>query len=251
MKRSDLRFCISKRELVSKMAYIITDMAPDNRPYQMDTILSKIVDKIAELEDNPVEMTGESGETSIMQAKFDSFLGDVRIAVFSESDISRRSIAFQLANYFVNSIPEIRALNLSMVEREAGIIDPDDTRRSGKYRVTTMYDKTDKDAWKTDFIDLVDLVGNLITEFETVGKYYEYRIGVVKEEVIRIRKKRYPQGSRRTCCARDCLMGYYICCVECESKDTCAFSCSERDSYQSCPHLLCETYPKKGTEDEA
>ena len=251
MKRSDLRFCISKRELVSKMAYIITDMAPDNRPYQMDTILSKIVDKIAELEDNPVEMTGESGETSIMQAKFDSFLGDVQIAVFSESDISRPSIAFQLAHYFVNSIPEIRALNLSMVEREAGIIDPDDTRRSGKYRVTTIYDKTDKDTWKTDFIDLDALVGNLSNEFESVGKYYEYHIGVVKEEIMRTRKKRYPKGSRRTCCEKDCLMGYYICCVECESKDTCAFSCSERDRYQSCPHLLCETYPKKGTENEA
>ena len=250
MKRSDLRFCISKRELVSKMAYIITDMAPDNRPYQMDTILSKIVDKIAELEDNPVEMTGESGETSIMQSKFDSFLGDVQIAVFSESDISRQSIAFQLANYFVNSIPEIRALNLSMVEREAGIVDPDDTRRSGKYRVTTIYDKTDKDTWKTDFIDLDALVGNLSNEFESVGKYYEYHIGIVKEEIMRTRKKRYPKGSRRTCCAMDCLVGKYVCCVECMSKDTCAFSCSECDRYQSCSHLLCEIYPKKEADDE-
>lgn len=250
MKRSDLRFCITKRELVSMMAYVITDMAPDNRPYQMDTILSKIVDKIAELENNPVEMTEESGETSILQAKFDSFLGDVQIAVFSESDISRHSIAFQLAYYFVNSIPEIRALNLSMVEREAGIIDPDDTRRSGKYRVTTIYDKTDKDTWKTDFIDLDALVGNLSNEFETVGKYYEYHIGVVKEEIIRIRKKRYPRDGVRTCCARDCLMGYYICCVECKSKDTCAFSCSDCDRYQSCSHLLCDN-PKKEAEDEA
>ena len=66
MKRFDLRFCISKRELVSNMAYVITDMAPDNRPYQMDTILSKIVDKIAELENNPVKMTGESGKTFIV-----------------------------------------------------------------------------------------------------------------------------------------------------------------------------------------
>ena len=240
MKRSDLRFCITKRELVSNMAYVITDMAPDNRPYQMDTILSKIVDKIAELEDNPVEMTGESGETSILQAKFDSFLGDVQIAVFSESDISRQSIAFQLAHYFVNSIPEIRALNLSMVEREAGIIDPDDIRRSVKYRATTMYDKIDKDTWKTDFIDLDALVGNLSIEFESVGKYYEYHIGIVKEEIMRTRKKRYPKGSRRTCCEKDCLMGYYICCVECKSKDTCAFSCSDCDSYQSCPNLLCD-----------
>lgn len=248
MKRSDLRFCITKRELVSNMAYVITDMAPDNRPYQMDTILSKIVDKIAELEDNPVEMSEESGETSIMQAKFDSFLGDVQIAVFSESDISRQSIAFQLAHYFVNSIPEIRALNLSMVEREAGIIDPDDTRRSGKYRVTTMYDKTDKDTWKTDFIDLDALVGNLSIEFESVG---EYCTGVVGEEIIQTRLKRYPRAGVRTCCAMDCPVGYYICCVECKSKDTCTFSCSDRDSYQSCPHLLCETYPKKGTENEA
>lgn len=242
MKRFDLRFCISKRELVSNMAYVITDMAPDNRPYQMDTILSKIVDKIAELENNPVEMTGESGETSIMQAKFDSFLGDVRIAVFSESVIPRSIIAFKLAHYFVNSIPEIRALNLSMVEREAGIVDPDDTRRSGKYRVTTMYDKTDKDTWKTDFIDLDALVGNLSIEFESVG---EYCTGVVGKEIIQTRLKRYPRAGVRTCCAMDCPVGYYICCVECESKDTCAFSCSERDRYQSCPHLLCETHPKK------
>lgn len=242
MKRSDLRFCITKRELVSNMAYVITDMAPDNRPYQMDTILSKIVDKIAELENNPVEMSEESGETSILQAKFDSFLGDVRIAVFSESVIPRAIIAFKLAHYFVNSIPEIRALNLSMVEREAGIVDPDDIRRSVKYRATTMYDMIDKDAWKTDFIDLDALVGNLSIEFESVG---EYCTGVVGEEIMRTRKKRYPKGSRRTCCEKDCLMGYYICCVECESKDTCAFSCSERDRYQSCPHLLCETHPKK------
>lgn len=245
MRRFDLRFCISKRDLVSNMAYDITKMAPDNRPYQMDTILSKIVDKIAELENNPVEMTGESGKTFIVQAKFDSFLGDVRIAVFSESVIPRSIIAFKLAHYFVNSIPEIRALNLSMVEREAGIVDPDDSRRSVKYRVTTMYDTIDKDTWKTDFIDLDALVGNLSIEFESVGEYYEYHIGVVKEEIMRTRKKRYPKGSRRTCCEKDCLMGYYICCVECESKDTCAFSCSERDRYQSCPHLLCETHPKK------
>ena len=248
MKRFDLRFCISKRELVSNMAYVITDMAPDNRPYQMDTILSKIVDKIAELENNPVEMTGESGETSIMQAKFDSFLGDVRIAVFSESVISLDIIAFKLAHYFVNSIPEIRALNLSMVEREAGIVDPDDTRRSVKYRVTTMYDTIDKDTWKTDFIDLDALVGNLSSEFESVG---EYCTGVVGEEIIQARKKRYPRAGARTCCAMDCPVGKYVCCVECKSKDTCAFSCSDCDSYQSCPHLLCETYPKKETEDEA
>ena len=247
MKRTDLRFCISKRELVSNMAYDITKMAPDNRPYQMDTILSKIVDKITELENNPVEMTGESGETSIMQAKFDSFLGDVRIAVFSESDISRRSIAFQLANYFVNSIPEIRALNLSMVEREAGIVDPDDTRRSGKYRVTTMYDKTDKDAWKTDFIDLDALVGNLSSEFESVG---EYCTGVVGKEIIQTRMKLYPRAGVRTCCAMDCPVGKYVCCVECTSKDSCAISCSDCDRYQSCSHLLCEIYPKKEADDE-
>lgn len=248
MKRSDLRFCITKRELVSNMAYVITDMAPDNRPYQMDTILSKIVDKIAELENNPVEMTGESGKTSIVQAKFDSFLGDVRIAVFSESVIPLCIIAFKLAHYFVNSIPEIRALNLSMVEREAGIVDPDDIRRSVKYRATTMYDKIDKDTWKTDFIDLDALVGNLSSEFESVG---EYCTGVVKEEIIQTRKKRYPRAGVRTCCAMDCPVGKYVCCVECMSKDTCAFSCSDCDRYQSCSHLLCETYPKKETEDEA
>ena len=248
MKRFDLRFCISKRELVSNMAYVITNMAPDNRPYQMDTILSKIVDKIAELENNPVEMTGESGKTSIVKAKFDSFFGDVWIAVFSESVIPLHSIAFQLAHYFVNSIPEIRALNLSMVEREAGIVDPDDTRRSVKYRVTTMYDTIDKDTWKTDFIDLDALVGNLSSEFASVG---EYCTGVVGEEIIQARKKRYPRAGARTCCAMDCPVGKYVCCVECKSKDTCAFSCSDCDSYQSCPHLLCETYPKKETEDEA
>ena len=248
MKRFNLRFCISKRELVSNMAYVITDMAPDNRPYQMDTILSKIVDKIAELENNPVKMTGESGKTFIVQAKFDSFLGDVRIAVFSESVIPRHIIAFKLAHYFVNSIPEIRALNLSMVEREAGIVDPDDIRRSGKYRVTTMYDKIDKDTWKTDFIDLDALVGNLSSEFESVG---EYCTGVVEEEIIQTRKKRYPRAGVRTCCAMDCPMGHYVCCVECKSKGTCAFSCSDCDKYQSCSHLLCETYPKKETEDEA
>ena len=248
MKRFDLRFCISKRELVSNMAYDITKMAPDNRPYQMDTILSKIVDKIAELENNPVEMTGESGKTFIVQAKFDSFLGDVRIAVFSESVISRSIIAFKLAHYFVNSIPEIRALNLSMVEREAGIVDPDDIRRSVKYRVTTMYDMIDKDTWKTDFIDLDALVGNLSSEFESVG---EYCTGVVEEEIIQTRKKRYPRAGVRTCCAMDCPVGKYVCCVECKSKDTCAFSCSDCDRYQSCSHLLCETYPKKETEDEA
>ena len=248
MKRFNLRFCISKRELVSNMAYVITNMAPDNRPYQMDTILSKIVDKIEELENNPVQMTGESGKTFIVQAKFDSFLGDVRIAVFSESVIPRSIIAFKLAHYFVNSIPEIRALNLSMVEREAGIVDPDDIRRSGKYRVTTMYDKIDKDTWKTDFIDLDALVGNLSSEFESVG---EYCTGVVEEEIIQTRKKRYPRAGVRTCCAMDCPMGYYVCCVECKSKDTCAFSCSDCDKYQSCSHLLCETYPKKETEDEA
>lgn len=248
MKRFNLRFCISKRELVSNMAYDITKMAPDNRPYQMDTILSKIVDKIAELENNPVKMTGESGKTFIVQAKFDSFLGDVRIAVFSESVIPRSIIAFKLAHYFVNSIPEIRALNLSMVEREAGIVDPDDTRRSGKYRVTTMYDMIDKDTWKTDFIDLDALVGNLSSEFESVG---EYCTGVVGEEIIQTRMKRYPRVGVRTCCAMDCPMGKYVCCVECMSKDTCAFSCSECDRYQYCSHLLCETNPKKETEDEA
>ena len=247
MKRFDLRFCISKRELVSNMAYDITKMAPDNRPYQMDTILSKIVDKIAELENNPVEMTGESGKPFIVQAKFDSFLGDVQIAVFSESVISRSIIAFKLAHYFVNSIPEIRALNLSMVEREAGIVDPDDIRRSGKYRVTTMYDMIDKDTWKTDFIDLDALVGNLSSEFESVG---EYHTGVVGEEIIQTRKKRYPRAGVRTCCAMDCPVGKYVCCVECMSKDTCVFSCSDCDRYQSCSHLLCETYPKKGTDDE-
>lgn len=248
MKRFDLRFCISKRELVSNMAYDITKMAPDNRPYQMDTILSKIVDKIAELENNPVEMTGESGKTFIVQAKFDSFLGDVRIAVFSESVIPRSIIAFKLAHYFVNSIPEIRALNLSMVEREAGIVDPDDIRRSGKHRVTTIYDEIDKDTWKTDFIDLDALVGNLSIEFEAVG---EYCTGVVGKEIIQTRLKRYPRSGVRTCCAMDCPVGKYVCCVECMSKDTCAFSCSDCDRYQSCSHLLCETYPKKETEDEA
>ena len=224
MKRSDLRFCISKQELVSNMAYVITNMAPDNRPYQMDTILSKIVDKIAELENNPVEMTGESGKTSIVQAKFDSFFGTDQIVVFSESDIPQHSIAFQLAHYFVN-----------------------DNRRSGKYRVTTMYDKIDKDTWKTDFIDLDALVGNLSSEFESVG---EYCTGVVEEEIIQTRKKRYPRAGVRTCCAMDCPVGKYVCCVECMSKDTCVFSCSDCDRYQSCSHLLCETYPKKGTDDE-
>ena len=248
MKRFDLRFCISKRELVSNMAYVITNMAPDNRPYQMDTILSKIVDKIAELENNPVEMTGESGKTSIVKAKFDSFFGDVWVAVFSESVIPLHSIAFQLAHYFVNSIPEIRALNLSMVEREAGIVDPDDIRRSGKYRVTTMYDKIDKDTWKTDFIDLDALVGNLSSEFASVG---EYCTGVVGEEIIQTRKKHYPRGSGRTCCAMDCPMGKYVCCVECKLKDTCSLSCSDCDRYQSCSHLLCETYTKKEAKDEA
>lgn len=205
MKRSDLRFCISKQELVSNMAYVITNMAPDNRPYQMDTILSKIVDKIAELENNPVEMTGESGKTSIVQAELDSFFGDVWISVFSESVIPLHSIAFQLAHYFVNSIPEIRALNLSMVEREAGIVDPDDIRRSGKYRATTMDDKIDKDTWKTDFIDLDALVGNLSSEFESVG---EYCTGVVEEEIIQTRKKHYQRCSPRTCCAMNCPMGW-------------------------------------------
>lgn len=247
MKRSDLRFCISKQELVSNMAYVIANMAPDNRPYQMDTILSKIVDKIAELENNPVEMTGESGKTSIVQAKFDSFFGTDQIVVFSESDIPQHSIAFQLAHYFVNSIPEIRALNLSMVEREAGFVDPDDPRRSGKYHVTTIYDKNDKDSWKTDFIDLDALVGNLCTMFESAG---EYHTGVVEEEIIQTRKKHYPRGGIRTCCAMDCPTGKYICCIECESKDTCALSCSDCDKYRSCPQLLCERDPKKETEDE-
>ena len=135
-----------------------------------------------------------------------------------------------------------------MVEREAGIVDPDDIRRSVKYRVTTMYDTIDKDTWKTDFIDLDALVGNLSSEFESVG---EYCTGVVGEEIIQTRKKRYPRAGVRTCCAMDCLVGKYVCCVECKSKDTCAFSCSDCDRYQSCSHLLCETYPKKETEDEA
>ena len=248
MNRPDLRFHISKRELVSTIADVIVDMAPDNRPYLMDTILSKITDKIAELETTPVKFTNNSGEAMILQSKFNPFLGGFYIFVFCERKISISTITLPLAYYFVNSIPEIRALNISMAEREAGIVDPDDPRRSRKSRITTIYDKSDRDTWKNDFIDLDALAHNLSEAFNSVGKYSD---GVVDENTIQTRKKHYPRGNVQTVCSLGCPIGKYICCAECKSKETCNVSCDNYETYKTCEHLLCETHPKKESEDEA
>lgn len=141
------------------------------------------------------------------------------------------------------SIPEFEELNLSQNEYEAGIKVNDENR--GKYKFASMYDKNTSESWKDDFIDLDAFIRNVyrnICNMKIVDTdcfcciYEESKCGSkeCKECIVNPNYKinyecsRKPKGKYTFACRYDCYKNRYICCEECDDKESCIEKCNSK-----------------------
>lgn len=218
---------ISERDFVYVVAGQLYDQAPNRQPRFADTIMRNVRDAFRN-DDNCVN---------------DNEFRSIRI---------EESKVYEWVDSLLKGIKEFVELNLSQVEFENGV-HVDDLNRS-KYSFVTRYDVETEDSWKSDFIDLDafirNVVGALIDRVNSNNdcflckhqpKNSQSTLSPGASEVCQkcilnsehknnYESNRYPRGKYTFACAFDCYKSRYICCEECDDKDSCLHRCDSNSS---------------------
>ena len=205
---------ISERNLMFCIAGQLYDQAPARLPRKVDIIMKKVREKI----------------------RTDFFNDNEWYTMRIEEDA-----AYEYIKNLLMTIPEFEELNLSQIEYEKGIDVNDDSRP--KYSFTTRYDVETSESWKNDFIDLDAFIRNVyrrvlqIKDVETdcfCCKHKDTELckecSINEKLKINYECSRKPKGKYTFACKYDCFKSRYICCEECDEKETCNNRCDGNSS---------------------
>ncbi|MDD6638461.1 MAG: hypothetical protein PUE81_06770 [Lachnospiraceae bacterium] len=218
MRKETIR--ISERDLMFVVGGQLFDQAPNRQPRKAEIIMQKMRDAF----------------------RSEAYNDNEFYTVLVEKDALYNWMKDKLF-----SIPEFQELNLTQIEFEKGISVDDESRT--KFCFTTRYDVYDSESWKSDFIDLYAFVQNvhrrLLNIIDTKEDCFlcihqdqtnESTIAcgdsqVCKECLVNPNLKnhyescRKPRGKYTFACKYNCFKSRYICCEECDDKETCIHRC--------------------------
>lgn len=218
---------ISERDFVYVVAGQLYDQAPNRQPRFTDTIMRNVRDAFRN-DGNCVN---------------DNEFRSIRI---------EESKVYEWVDSLLKGIKEFVELNLSQVEYENGV-QVNDPNRS-KYRFVTRYDVETEDSWRSDFVDLDAFVRNVVGAL--IGRVNSnndcflckhqpqnsqstlapgasemcQKCSLNPEHTNNYQSNRYPRGKYTFACAFDCYRSRYICCEECDDKDSCTHRCDSNSS---------------------
>lgn len=216
---------INEGNIMFVIAGQLFDQAPNRQPRKAEIIMQKVRDKF------------RSDEHCINDNEFHS----IRI---------EEEKLYDFLKELLFSIPEFEELNLSQVEYEKGVLVNDESRT--KFSLTSRYDKYDSESWKTDFIDLDAFVRNVERVFWMIygseqdcflcvnqpadvkstldcGDSEKCKICSVNPHLKNnYEGNRQPRGKYTFACKYDCYKHKYICCEECDEKDSCQHICDSK-----------------------
>ena len=218
MRKDTIR--ISERNLMFVVAGQLFDQAPNRQPRKAEIIMQKLRDAFRSEAYNDNEYY-----TVIIEP--DNLYGWMKDKLFS--------------------IPEFQELNLTQEEYEKGISADDESRP--KYCFTTRYDVYDSESWKSDFIDLDAFVQNVHRMLLVLIDTEEDCFGCIRQNkdcvsTLDCGKSdfckgcsvnpnlenhyegcRQPRGKFTFACKYNCFKHRYICCEECDEKESCMNKC--------------------------
>lgn len=214
--------CVSERILMFVIAGQLYDQAPNRQPRNADEIMRKVKENFR---NNPLCVNDNEYFTiRVENDKVYKFFEDILF-----------------------SIPEFRDLNLTQIEYENGVQVDDENR--GKYHFISRYDVYDSESWKSDFIDLDAFIQNVTRMFWIIHNS-EYDcflcINQPKDKSVlacgesdkctnclvnpnlknNYECRRQPKGDYTFAYKFDCYKSRYICCEECDDKETCEQKCN-------------------------
>lgn len=205
---------IYERDFAYCLAGQLYDQAPGRKPRKADIIINKALEAFNQYPTHG-KIFGDSNTVSIEKDKVYDFCHEI-----------------------LYNIPEFLELNLSQVEYEKGISVDDENRP--KFSFTSMYDIETEDSIRNDFIDLDAFVGNVSRKLYNVrdkdcflcvhddNKHtneYCLRCVINPSFTNNYESERFAKGKYTIVCNYDCYKAKYICCTECDEKDTCQNKC--------------------------
>jgi hypothetical protein len=201
--------CISERELMFVVAGQLFDQAPNRQPRNPEIIMTKVRDAFRKVAHND----NEYYTLVIEKDELNKFI---------------KELSF--------SIKEFTDLNLSQIEYEKNISVDDESRP--RYSITSRYDVHNSESWKSDFIDLDAFVRNVINKFYILKDSDMDCFCCIHQETdkctacfvnpklkINYEGSRKPKGKYTFACTYNCYRSRYICCDECDDKDSCTKKC--------------------------
>lgn len=226
--------CISEHNLMFVIGGQLFDQAPNRQPRKAEIIMQKVRDSFRKKAFNDNEYYS--------------------VAVEKEN-------IYKWIEELLFEIPEFKELNLSHIEYEKGISVDDENRP--KFAIRTRYDKYDSESWKDDFIDLDAFVQNVNRMLQIIidsdsdcfccvhqGNNTKSTLDCGTDEeckncsVNRNLKNNYecrrqPKGKYTFTCKYDCPKNLYICCEECEEKESCTSKCDSQS--ENCGNAVNKT----------
>jgi hypothetical protein len=209
MKVRKESICLGERTLLFSIGGQLFDQAPNRQPRKAETIMTKVRDAFRGLARNDNEYYS---------------------LILEENELNK-----YIKNLLM-AIPEFQELNLSQVEYEKNISVDDENRP--KYSFSSRYDKETTESWRTDFIDLDAFIRNVVNniwmvkDFDTdcfccIHKDTEEckSCSINSDFKIKYEGSRAPKGKYTFACKYDCYRSRYICCEECDDKNTCNKRC--------------------------
>lgn len=218
---------VSERNLLFAIGGQLFDQAPNRQPRKAEIIMHKVRDAFR----------------SDKRCNNDNEWYSMRL---SEKEV------YQFIKDTLFSIPEFEELNLSQIEYENGVSVDDENR--AKYNFVTRYDKYDSESWKSDFIDLDAFVRNVERMFWTIYDSEQDCFGCVNQPINaestlesgssdkcemclinpkhsnNFESRRNPRGKYTFACKYDCPKSNYICCEECDDKNSCEDKCDSKSN---------------------
>jgi hypothetical protein len=200
---------ISERDLMFCISGQLYAQAPNRQPRKAEIIMKAVLDRI-------------------------------RVDFYNDNEFRTLRIEpdklYSYIDNLLKSIPEFVELNLSQIEYENGVKVDDENRH--KYSFVTRYDKYDSESWKSDFVDLDAFTRNVYNAllklidsnedcFLCIHERSEKCSSCMVNPLLENHYEscRQPKGKYTFSCKFDCFRNRYICCEECEDKDTCEQKC--------------------------
>ena len=214
---------ISERTFVYCLAGQLYEQAPNHKPRKADIIMGKAIQAFRNHENHAI------------------ILGDMHQVSIKEGTLC------EFCDTLLKSIPEFMELNLSQNEYEKNI-SVDDLNRP-KFAFTTRYDVATEDSWRDDFIDLDAFVNNVQRNiYDRIHRNNDCFLctsqnansestlspgdgdrcktcAINPNHTFNYSSARYAKGEYTIVCNFDCYKSKYICCSECDNKDSCKHRC--------------------------
>lgn len=214
---------ISERQFAFCLAGQLYEQAPNRYPRNVEIIMKKAIEAFRNHE-NCTVIFGDSYNVSIPSKD-----------------------TYEFCDKLLRGIPEFIDLNLTYNEFISNIKIDDPNRP--KFSVTTAFDIRNEDSWKEDFIDIDAFIGNFhrklfnykeIDEDCFLCKYQskdnKSTLAPGNSDKCKTCKinptfksnyecNREIKGKYTISCNYDCVKLRYICCSECDDKETCKFVC--------------------------